>query len=150
MNAVMTFKKYIESLFPFIKRVNKEQFSNSAMTTQRKNKRQLNEIINWIYKELLKSILKKYSLRISKIEIEAITVTEAESQLIIEICNQTAPKISCKFAMYKQKELCNMSDKAYQSFINAGANFSSLRFAKECAFYLDSEFRSYSNDYGKF
>ena len=52
MNAVMTFKKYMESLFPFIKRVNKEQFSNSAMTTQRKNKRQLNEIINWIYKDI--------------------------------------------------------------------------------------------------
>jgi len=130
MNAVMTFKKYMESLFPFIKRVNKEQFSNSAMTTQRKNKRQLIEIINWIYKELFQGILKKYSLRIRKIEIEAITVTEAESQLIIEICNPTALKTSCKFAMYKQKELCNMSDKAYQSFINAGANFSRFTFHK--------------------
>ncbi len=107
-------------------------------------------IINWIYKELFQSILKKYSLRIRQIEIEAITVTEAERQLIIEICNPTALKTSCKFAMYQQKELCNMSDKAYQSFINAGAIFSSLRFSKKCAFYLDSEFRSYSNDYGKF
>jgi len=149
MNQLSCFKNYLKTLFPFIKRENKEPHFTSGSQTQRRNKLQMNEILNWVYKEILQSIFKKYKLKITKIEIEPANSTDTESDLIINICKEPAHQ-PCKLAIYKQKELSHLSDKAYQMFINAGTNLPSLRFTKECAFILNSEFKSDSNDYGEF
>jgi len=94
----------MKNLFPFIKRKNTDAFSTTGSQTKRRSKIQINKILNWINRELLQMILKKYSLRIWRIEIEAITPNEPEGELIVEICKQKNEK-RFDFEIYKQKEL---------------------------------------------
>ena len=148
MNQIEFFKNFMKNLFPFIKRKNTDAFSTTGSQTKRRSKIQINKILNWINRELLQMVEKKNSLRIWRIEIEVITPNEPEGELIVEICKQNNEK-RFDFEIYKQKELSNLSNQAYQNFINAGANFPSLRFTKRCSFILNGEFKFFSNELGK-
>jgi len=151
MNQLVCFKNYLKSLFPFIKRENKEKFSISGTRNQLHSKKQIYAILNWFHKELLEKILQKYSLRIRRIVIEESNEAETENtSLEIDIClNDKTVRKTCPLAIYKQKELALTSNESVQMFINAGANFPSVRFIKQVTRCLNSEFKYFSNDLGK-
>jgi hypothetical protein len=152
MNQLINFTNYLKNLFPFIKKENKEKFSMSGTRNQCHSKKQINAILNWFHKELFQKILQKYKLSMRRIVIEERRDGETENtSLEIDICvTEKNVRKACPFAIYKQKELTFTSNESFQMYINAGANFPSVRFTKQVTRCLNSEFMYSSNDLGKY
>jgi len=114
----------------------------------------------WLGRTIFKTLIEnKYGLRMKKIQFEPISRDELDqehSQIDIEISSSaTNPqdfrlKLQQKIDIYKNKELTNLSDVAYQSFINVGVNFPSLRFNKNLRAVLNKEFVFHSNNLGEY
>ncbi len=142
-------KVVLSKKFPFLQRKNVKPFFSSELRTQRSSRMQINSLFSFINENFLQKCLKKYNLELQKIELVNSLGVESSS-LIVEI----KPPLGSfdddlRFALYKQKELSNVSDSAFMAFKNAGANFPSLRFLKECRFCLNCEFKFKTNAKGK-
>ena len=135
--------------FPFFKRKNAKKYFISKKKTQRTSKNQIYRYFNWFNEEFYLKHLIKYRLRVRKIEI--VDEDECSSEkLIVDIKNYPeSPADDLAISIFKQKEMCNLSDHVFQSFINAGANFPSTRFIKECRSHLNPEFKFITNSMGK-
>ena len=137
----------IKNQFPFLNRKNNKKFFQSQPKTQRTSRKQISQYFGWLHREVFQKHLTKYSLKLKKIEI--VENDNRTENLEVDIKqNLEIPKAS-KIAMYEQKERSHLSDDAFQNFINAGANFPSLRFARECRTFLNSEFKWIPHTMGK-
>ena len=147
MNLIRSF---IDGQFPFLKRNNAKSYFVNGERAKRVSKAQINQYFSWLNDEFFRGHLKKYKLKVNKIEIDEDN-EHSTDKLLVEIKKPLeSPAEDLPISMYTQKELCHMSDHAFQSFTNAGANFPSQRFIKDCRSHLNSEFKFIPNSMGKY
>lgn len=150
MDQLKNFHQYLGNEFPFLKRNNKFSYFKTEPRQRRKSTKQINDYLSWIHKTIISKYISKYRLKIHKIDI-AQNDSDDDEELKVEINNtRTQNSDRLPFSMYEQKEKSHMSDKSYQEFINAGANFPSLRFVKSCRKHLNSKFNFQKNTFGNF
>jgi hypothetical protein len=150
-NHILAVKNLLMDKFKFLKRLsNNCAYSLSGDRNQRKVRNQISAYINWNKEQFLDSSLKKYHLKISRIEL-----VNADNPSGLEINYSTKREnpasILTKMRVYKSKELCCVSDKSFQSFMNAGAkDCPSLRYCKSWRRTLNSEFKIVKNTMGSY
>ena len=146
MNQIRSF---VADKFSFLKRNNTKTFFASQENTQRTCKKQISEYLTWFNDEFFRGHLMKYRLRVHRIEIDEYDHEQSTDKLLVVIQKHLESQSeNLPISMYTQKEMCHMSDDAFQSFVNAGANFPSKRFIKECRSHLNSEFKFIPNSMG--
>lgn len=131
--------------FSFLKKqVNRIGYAAQQSKQRRNSKNQIASYFKFLIIEFIDIFLKKYQLKLAKVTL--IDESEIVEELNIEfsvhsqtINTQSQEKAKRDIHLYKEKEMSNLSDKTWQSFINAGTNFGSLRFVKECRKCLNNE-----------
>lgn len=135
MSQIKSFQHLFEQQFSFLKRKSILPFIESKKRTQRRTKKQVQDYFNWLNKTFLFKHMAKYNLTVKKIQLD----WDYCGDIIVDIKNEhVSPLEDVKISMYRQKEKWHISDKAFQSFINAGASqFPSTSFIKECRAFLN-------------
>jgi len=113
---------------------NRVVYSVQQVKQKRNSRKQIALYFKWLLVEFVKSFLKKYKLQLAKVNL--IDSSNTVDELEIEITQTTESvtsersleKLRLNLRQYAKKELSNLSDAAWQSFINAGTNFAGLRF----------------------
>lgn len=150
MARQITVCEQIENRLPFLRRDNKIGYFQLQVRHQRRCRNQIKKYIQLLHQQTLKEHLEKFKTKIHKIQISGLH-DDIEELLIEYIERPKSPSDNLKVSMYIQKELCNMSDAKFQSFINAGADsFPSLRFVRECRYLLNNVFTLNSNSLGNY
>jgi hypothetical protein len=132
-NHILATKNLLMDKFKFIKRFNNNcGYILSGERNQRKIRSQISEYLNWNTEHFFDSGLKSHKLKIRKIEL-----VSDDDPSRLEINYSTKRKQECpqsiitKMRVFRSKELCNVSDYSFQSFMNAGAKeCPSLRYCK--------------------
>ena len=156
--AIEFVKAWLGVEFKFLsKKKNKLSYFESKRSHKNNIKHQITDIFKWFHREFLVIIFAKYGLKLVKIVLSEAnlnsTATEAEivDEMKIEFFETENKKdLKQKIRLYKAKEENNISDKSYQDFINEGAQFGSLRFARKCRSILNNQFRHITNNHGVF
>jgi len=135
---------------------NRVAYSVQQVKQKRNSRKQIALYFKWLLVEFVNSFLKKYKLQLAKVNLidSSNTVDELEIEITqtteFVTSEQSLEKLRLNLRQYAKKELSNLSDAAWQSFINAGTNFASLRFIRECRLCLDKEFTYFSNSCGEY
>ncbi len=161
LTEIATYALKVRELLPTIPRfefmtksVNRLSYTNQQKEAKRKSRGQIELYFHWLLNEFVNIFLNKYKLKLAKVQlvdcsdaVECLKIDIMESPRItgIEVLEE---KMLFKIRQYARKEITNLSDAAWQSFINAGTNFGSLRFVKECRKCLDSEIKYQANSMG--
>ena len=163
LNEISTYALKVRELLPkmpdlqFLKKqANRLAFSAQQVKQKRNSRQQIALYFKWLLTEFVNIFLKKYQLQLAKVQLidssNNIDQLEIEIQSSIDTTNSelAQEKVQCHLRQYARKEITNLSDAAWQSFINAGTNFASLRFVKECRKCLDMEFEFFPNTMGEY
>ena len=149
---IIAVKKLLGDKFKFLKRLNSPTgYLLSGARNQQIIRKQISEYFSWNREQFIDSALNKYQLKMSRIEL----VDSDQNITQVEInysCKQETPEsIMTKMRVFKSKEQSIISDKSFQSLINAGVEkCPSLRLCKYWKKILNAEFKIKSNTMGSY
>lgn len=140
---------------------NRNSYFESQRTQMHNIKHQIGDVFKWFHQEFFVHFFAKYGLKLVKIVFVDAAPNSATSNIASRSAQETVENVKIEFfetekkkdlaqqiKLYRAKEVNLMSDNAYQNFINEGAQFGSLRFAKKCRFILNRQFKCKTNDHG--
>ena len=161
LSEIATYARRVRELLPtcfdFMKKpINRQSYKDHQKEAKRKAKGQIAMYFNWLLIEFVNIFLNKYKLKLAKVQLVDSSVEMEQLKIDITTSIETTAigeqeeRVLCNIRQYAQKELTNLSDAAWQSFKNAGTNFASLRFVKECRKCLDTEIEYFPNTMGEY
>lgn len=136
-----------------MKRDNRKSYIESEKHQKTYALKMITIFFTWLIKSFDESFLKKYKLKVSTIGLVDHNDAVEKIKIDVSSSNPTQSKrmqLKHNLEIYSNKERNNVSDKCYQSFINAGANFPSLIFVKMCRRTLDNQVISKKNLHGSY
>ena len=146
-------KQSLRTRFTFLRYpTNPVGYIQSGERNQLLADKQISSYMAWCNEDILKDYFKKYDLKLGNIELIDYSKPQVHFQIAIkqreDECDNS---LLAKFRTYKAKELNNVSDRAFQAFINAGSrNFASMRDARTWRKILNSEFKLKPNSMGTY
>jgi len=145
-------KDYLKVKFKFLRlSSNPVGYIQSGARNQIYGLNQLTEYTNWNNESFLANFYKKYHLKISKVELVDYDKPNNQIKISVEQETECPQSILTKIRLYQTKETKHISDAAFQSLINAGAEkCPSLRNCKVWKKVLNSEFKIESNSMGSY
>lgn len=111
-----------------------------------RSKRRARAELQQYYDNFSTNFERRYGLKIKRIEfVDKDCSTDKIDLVILNNCDSI---ISKDIMIYKAKESTNLSDKSFQHFVEAGANFPTIFKAKKFQLKLNSVFKTYGNSRG--
>ncbi len=159
LSEISTYANRVKALLPTIKGFeflktasNRQGYTEHQYKAKRTARHQIALYFQWLLMEFVDIFLKKYKLKMAKVHLvdSSVPMDNLEIDIAMTDTSEIEYKLQRNFRQYAIKEMTNLSDRAYQSFINAGTNFGSLRFVKECRNFLNKEINYIPNTLGEY